>query len=133
MLVTDIADLIVTGGFGTTSNTFKGQMPPDPDTCVVISEYGGSGAHHVFGTNAPDETPRVQVRVRGAAYDYVTPRQTIENIYQSFIVRGAFTVNNVRYQNLDAIAPPFPFDNDENKRWIFAVNFDVLKALSSST
>lgn len=48
------------------TNLFKGSMPASPDTCVVITEYGGSPPVIGFGntTGVAIEYPHVQVRVR---------------------------------------------------------------------
>lgn len=128
MVVDDIASLIATDGFGTLSvDLFRGDLPPSPDGVAAVNEYPGGAAVTFFGTRSINERPRVQILVRGVAYDSQTPRLRIERIYQALMDRGAFTVNSTRYMALEPVQPPFPMGKDDNKRWVYAVNFAVTK------
>lgn len=132
MLADDICSLIVTDGFGTlATNLFKGELPPTPDLCIAVMDYQGGPAVTFFGSLTVNENPRVQVKVRGAADEYDIPRTRIEHIYQAFMDRGAFTVNSTRYLNIGPVQPPFPLGKDDNNRWVFVVNFDVMKERTS--
>ena len=45
---------------------------------------------------------------------------------------GNRTVNGVRYLWVSAVQSPFLMGRDENNRPLIAVNFDVMKALSTA-
>jgi hypothetical protein len=130
MVTDDLVQLIVDDGLGTfATDLFVGGFPVSaPDLCVAVTEYGGPAGVDFFGEVTPTlERPRVQVRVRGEAYDYDGPRTRLELIYQALGARSAFTVNGVRYLDLSPIQTPFPMGKDESNRWMFAVNFEALK------
>lgn len=129
MILDDVIDLIAADGYGVRDSTlFKHLLPDAPDACVVVGEYGGRPGEEIFGEPGPAiEYPRVQVRVRGTAYDYDTPRALAERIYQGFGRRGGFTINTTRYLALTPLQPPYPLDRDAANRYVFAVNLEAWK------
>lgn len=134
MIVDEIAALLDAAGFGTlTVDLVKGAMPDTPDTVLVVGETVGGRGVHVFGEPGPAvEEPGLMIRMRGVKHDYQTPRDRIEAVYQHLSALGAFTAGGVRYLDLTARQPPFPLGKDMNNRWVFSVNFDAQKELSTS-
>lgn len=135
MLEDDLVALIVADGNGTAAtDLFKGDLPPSPDQAVVVSEYQGTGPDTFFNTTSINEHPRVQIKVRGVPHDRAAVRNRIEKIYQAFDNRGAFvTAGGTRYLNIESLHPPFPMEQDKNQRWVFVVNFAVIKERSATT
>lgn len=133
MFGNDLCSLIVTDGNGVYGTSlFLGAMPDAPDVCVVVTESGGWPPLDFFSEASPGlERPRAQVRTRGVAHDYETPRLAAERVARELHARGAFVVNSTRYLDLRMVQTPFPLGKDDNHRWIFAVNMEALKELTS--
>jgi len=134
MLADDMVTLLEAAALGTGGEDLLiGAMPPTPDVMTVITEAGGLQPTHAFSDALPIiEYPRVQVRTRAAPDDYQASRERIEEIYQFFVQRGAETVSGgARYLRWVPIQMPFALGQDDNRRWVFAVNFEVWKEVSS--
>ncbi len=134
MLIDDLLSLLDTANLGTPeTDLFAGALPPSPDTVTVLTEYGGVAPTMVQGQALPViEYPRVQIRTRGAAYDYEAARLRIERVYQFLVARQHETVSGgARYMAWLPVQTPFPIGQDDNHRWIFAVNVEVWKEVSS--
>lgn len=135
MLLTDLAALVVTDGYGTLGTTlFRGALQEDPDAQVAIGEYTGAGPLTTFDEPGGClERPRAQLLVRGPRGDRATPRLLIEQIAQKWVDRGGFTsTDGTRYAAIVPIGSgPYVFKRDDNDRWTFARNFEVWKARTS--
>lgn len=134
MLGDDVLALIEGGGFGTAgTDLLLGAMPDSPDVCTVVTEYGGRGPTFVQGEALPTlEYPRIQLRTRGEALDYDTPREAMEALYQFFAGRAAEAVSGgARYLAWMPQQTPSTLGKDENERWVFVLNLEVWKELSS--
>lgn len=130
MLVDDMVTLFDEQGLGTEAeDIFAGPMPASPNTVLVVTETGGVSPSHVFGQGLPAiEYPRVQIRARGEPDDYRAPRLLIERAYQLLVQRGAETITGgARYLRWVPLQMPFPLGQDDNRRWVMAVNFEVWK------
>jgi hypothetical protein len=134
MLVDDMVTLFAAQGLGTAGTTlFGGLMPATPDTCTVFTESGGITPTRAFGQGLPIiEYPRVQIRTRGPADDHEAARLRCERAYQMLVQRGAEVISGgARYMCWVPIQMPFPLEQDANRRWVFAVNFEVWKEVSA--
>lgn len=121
--------------FGLTIGTdlFLGQMPDEPDTCVVV--YERPGAVH-FNMGAEDgaqhdpslEQPRLQVLVRRANGPLAYPEGS-DLIYA--ITRRLPTVGvaigGTRYIAIEAMGTAGPLDEDKQGRLSFVSNFMVTR------
>jgi len=126
----DIAVFVATtAGLGTVgTDVFKGIMPPTPDVCAAVYEYGGLPPDYALGTaGISQEYPRVQIVVRGAAQDYDGPRDRAETAYQAIAAVANTTVNSVRYQYINPLQAPFFLKRDENDRVYIAFNVEAGK------
>lgn len=135
MLLDDIITILKTGG-STADGTeiYAGFLPEKPDNVIVVYETGGMGPIRAMRA-APGqpvaEQPRIQIAVRGAAYDYATVRTKINAVYKLLEGYGDTTVNGVRYLWIGAVQSPFPLQRDNAQgRPLLAVNFDVTKELT---
>jgi hypothetical protein len=106
------------------------ELPDMPNDAMAVQEYAGARPWHVKGVQAAEiENPRFQILVRSGARNYVGGRQLIEDAY-TFLDGFSGVLSGVEYVSIRAIQSPFPLGRDENGRWRFACNFEVLKALS---
>jgi hypothetical protein len=110
------------------------ELPGVPFACTVITDsIGGQAPRHVFSAaEASFEISRVQISTRGAPHDYLGPRRQIERIYQLLTRQGAQTLSGTRFLDISAIQSPFTVGRDEKLRWVFYVNFEVHKQMSST-
>jgi hypothetical protein len=136
VLLDEIAQILSTGG--TTADGYeihKSYLPEQPDKAVCIYETGGQGPIRAMRSSPGQpvaEQPRIQIVVRASAFDYATARLKINDVYKLLEGFGGQTVSGVRYLWIGAVQSPFPFRRDENSRPLLAVNFDVVKELSTA-
>lgn len=134
MLADDVLVLMAGGGLGTAGeDLIVGAMPDSPDVITVVTEYGGRSGAIAQGEALPViEYPRIQIRTRGEAEDYDTPRNAMEAIYQFFLQRPHETVSGgARYLTWDVQGTPNALGKDGNERWMFSLNIEVWKEVSA--
>jgi hypothetical protein len=133
MLGEDLQDLIEAQGLGTSgTDLLVGGMPPSPDTVTTILETPGMAPSFVKGQALPAiEYPRVQIKQRGGPHDNIAPRLKLERIYQMLMARPAETLNGTKYLAWVPVQSPGVFERDENMRWVFVVNFEAWKEMTS--
>lgn len=136
MLLDDICDLLSSGG--TTSDgtpIYAGLMLEQPDKAVCVYETGGMAPYRAMRGSPGQpvaERPRIQVVARGAQMDYTTPRLKVNDIYRLLEGFGDRSINGVRYLWIGAVQSPFPMGKDNDNRPLIAVNFEVVKELSTA-
>lgn len=132
MLLPELGAFLSTQGIGTLgTDIFLGTLPAEPDNCVALRDYGGLAPEHDLGTDhLRYEFPRVQVLVRNT--DYVTGHMKAFDIVGDFEAIQDSTLSGVRYRCVDSLQSPFCLKQDENRRWVFACNYQVAKAISTS-
>jgi hypothetical protein len=131
-LLDDLADLLSTGGV--TTQIYRGFMPEKPDEAVQLVETGGIGPVHAMASApglAVEERASVQIVRRSATYQRA--RASMNVIFRLLDGAGDRTVNGTRYLWIEAIQSPFALGQDETGRTLVACNFNVCKALSTST
>lgn len=141
MLGDDIADLLSTSGVGTVgTDIYVGDLPDNVDTGIAVRETGGVFSLHTYGPGpsgafgagaAVIERPRVQVMSR--ATSYATARARIGDAFNVLDGRSQRTINGVTYYSIYAVQSPIDIGRDQNDRQRFTANFDIQKAVSSST
>lgn len=131
-LLDDLADLLSSGGVTTT--TYKGFLPELPDDALLLSETGGlPPVHAMSGSagNAVEERPSVQVMRRSPVYNRARAEMNvIVKLLDGF---GDRSINGTRYLWIAAKQSPFPLPTDASGRFLQVCNFDIAKALSTST
>ena len=119
----------LTGG----TNLFYGIMPPTPDLCVALFEYGSTPPEITVGATVIGfEDPRIQVRVRGVKDDYDTPRLLLNKIVEALVKIQEQTLSGTQYHAVLPKQSPFMLLMDDNFRLTFACNFEVTKDWSST-
>jgi hypothetical protein len=137
VLLDDIADYLSSGGMGTVGSAlFKGYMPEAPDDAIAVYETGGGFPIHAMNGSAGQakvERPRVQVVVRSAEDEYAVARQRAHNIFVLLDGLPDRDINGTRYKWGQAVQSPFMLGRDSQRRPLIACNYDLIKALSTST
>lgn len=114
-----IAQNIVEGATGWECKL--GDEPETPDEVVTIFDSAGLPPIMAFGTEAADvPRARYQIRVRGAAFDYATPRAKIGEIMTALQKTNVTT--DLCLMLVDS--NPIPLGKDGSNRHILVVNFD---------
>ena len=132
MLLAELGAYLATEGVGTVgTDIFYGTLPATPEACVALFEYGGIAPEHNLGTTALRyEMPRVQVLTRHGTY--LTGIKKAQDVTNAFAAIANSTISEVYYLHVEPLQSPFLLDRDQNDRWIFACNYQVRKAVSSS-
>jgi hypothetical protein len=113
------------------TNVFLGILPASaPDACILLTEYQGAGSIRTSGGVAIEQ-PRLQILIRDT--DYQEARKTSEEIYRLLDGQMNETINGVRYQKIEAQAPPSILDRlgnvDQGERYRIVTNFAIMKEL----
>ena len=103
------------------TDIFLGQMPDQPDSCIVLFEYAGSPPDlHWNG-----EYPGLQVRVRNKSY--AAGRAKIKEVVTELHGVHELTLNGTRYLLIKARGSPEVLKRDNNNRVELFVNFEIIK------
>lgn len=134
MVLLELVTWLASDGIGTAAtDLFYGSLDDTPDAQVCLFEYPGLPNEPVMGgTTVRLEFPNVHVEVRGVKDDYDGPRLKIQQVVASFTKIGDQVLSGVQYGAVMALQPAFHLKRDENGRHIFACNFRVQKAFSTS-
>jgi hypothetical protein len=103
--------------FGT--DLFIGEIPPEPNECVVVFDTGGSPSepHYTY------ERPTVQIRVRGERGGYVVAYDLINAVRNTLNGQSNVSVNTSRYVGIWQQGDVSFVAWDDNQRPLFTVNF----------
>lgn len=139
MVASDLVDYMSSQGLGTVAtNLWDGEIP-EGQTGLGVRETGGIFPEHTFsegptGIGTPVarvERPRVQVLARFAVY--ATARAKMQDAFNVLDGLRARTINGTLYQWVSAVQSPFDMGRNANQQSEWACNFDVVKAVSTST
>jgi len=132
MVLDELVTYLAADGLGlvAATNLFYGAMPATPDLVVVLYEYPGMSSLAIGQNTISIEWPNIHVEVRGAQNDYATPRALLHSIVASFTKIGDQTLSGTRYGGVIAKQPPFRLGQDDDNRYLFACNFQVMKDFS---
>jgi len=132
VLLADLGTFIADAGHGVEgSDLFLGTMPSDPSECCALIEYSGEpplrtqneGSAHSSAQGG--ERPRVQLLCRSAEYE--TGRSLVQAITETLDAVRNETIEGTWYTRIAAIQSPFLVERDENDRYVFACNFQIVK------
>lgn len=136
MILPELSAFLVTQGIGTANVTiFENFMPPTPNSCVTLAEYGGRMDADVRAFGSAElvrEYPRVQALVRGEPDDYVTARLKAQDVVRALSRVMVTTLTGVVWLTSTPLQAPFVLKRDESRRYVFAVNFEFFKNISTS-
>jgi hypothetical protein len=109
------------------ANLFLGMMPNSPDLCVAVYEkVGNTPVEHLRDGGVSLERVRIQVLVRGARDDYVTPRDLslqVRGVLQSVVDQSLSGISVMRIQS-DAWIGPMASESDD--RPMFSAQFRAI-------
>jgi hypothetical protein len=109
------------------SNLFIGIMPSNPNLVISLTQYAGD----VVETQASGiqlHRPSLQVRVRGVAEDYATPLARITAIQNKLAAVSNQTLSGIYFLRVRPITSIIAIGQDENLKYEFTCNFEVLYA-----
>jgi Bacteriophage minor capsid protein len=123
-------------GLGVLSETlFLDGFPQDapgastPDLIAALVETPGFPPDSIHNTPAPSrEHPVVQLLVRGAPYDYVTPRQWAQQIWMALGSIRNMTLSGVFYLTVRPLQSVSKLRNDDYARRIVTAQFRIDKS-----
>ena len=102
----------------------KGKMPDLPDAVLTVYEYPGLRPSAGFGEpGLSEETPGIQITVRGAANDYEGPRAVIERAHRRMLEIQAKALGGADFRMVTAQGSPAPLKVDANQRNIFTCSY----------
>lgn len=134
MLLDDIGDYLTSASVASSAALFRAFMPPEPNDVVVVYETPGMAAAHGFNANAGQavaEYPHVQVVVRSTSYE--AARVVAHRAWVKLDGLPTRTINGVQYHWAHALQSPFLMQRDEQARVYLACNYEVAKALSTTS
>lgn len=131
LLALDLRDYLASGQGET---VIAGRLPTDPPRAIGVRETGGMPSSHTMSSGpgqAVMEWPTVQVFSRAATYQ--ASAQIAQNVHGLLDGLRARIINGTWYHWVEAMQQPFFLEDDENGRPIFACNYLIAKARSTST
>jgi hypothetical protein len=108
--------------FGT--NLFIASEPATPNDCVTVYDTSGSMARALDRDNKLYFSS-VQVRVRD--HDYREGWDKINDIREYLDAKVGTTQNETLYVMIRATSDPQFLTRDENQRFIFSINFEIIR------
>jgi len=135
MVLDELATHCAANGIGTPGfDLFYGILPPDPDVCTALFEYGGMPSEPNTGSGGTVNRlvfPRIQVLTRGIKDDYDGPRIRAEQVVTLFTAILNQNIAGVRYLAVTPLQEPFPLRRDDNFRIETVCNYQVYKEPST--
>ena len=123
--ITSVANYLTSNSYGTQgTNLFIGQMPDTTVLTAVLTEYDG-GVVETHASGIALYQPSLQVRVRGAAEDYTTPRARIVAIQTLLSGVTGNTLSGVTFLRIRPLGSIIALGQDDRLRWEFTANFEV--------
>ena len=109
------------------TSAFYAPMPEDaPDGSIAMVLFDAGPPEHDLGAGVTRlEFPQVQGSVRHAVYD--TGRAQIDALVAALVAIVNQSVGGVGYRSVSVLSGPRLLKRDANLRWVFTVNFDVMK------
>jgi hypothetical protein len=100
-----------------------------PDLVAALVETPGFPSESIHNTPAPSrEHPVVQLLVRGAPYDYSTPRQWAQDIWMALGSIRNTTLSGVFYLSVHPMQSVSKLRNDDYARRIVTAQFRIDKS-----
>jgi hypothetical protein len=129
-VLAELGAFLVTQGLGVLDSTlFLGTLPPDQTegtVIVALREYPGLEGVMGFGSaGIKEETPGIQVIVRGDPNSYAPVRAKAELVYRALATVEAQSLSGTFYHSIHPRQPPSDIlGKDENQR--VRISFNVL-------
>lgn len=136
MVLDELGIHLQTLGLGILAETlFLDGLPQDapgmatPDLVAALVETPGFPSESIHNTPEPSrEHPVVQLLVRGAPYDYATPRQWAQQIWMALGSIRNTALSGVFYLTVHPLQSVFKLRNDDYARRIVTAQFRIDKS-----
>lgn len=109
------------------TDLFIGIMPSNTNLVISLTQYGGD-IIETQATGIQLNRPSLQVKVRGVAEDYATPLARITAIQNKLAAVSNQTLTGIPFLRIRPITSIISLGQDENLRYEFTCNFEVLYA-----
>lgn len=124
--IKSVADYLASQSLGVEGTSlFIGMMPDTNSTTVLLTEYSGSTAE-TQAAGIQIYKPMLQVRVRGAKEDYLTPQTRILAIQTALTSLGDTTLYGTHFLSIRPEGTIISLGQDNNLRFDFSVNLEVI-------
>jgi hypothetical protein len=123
----DIKDILAGNsslGLEYATNLFIASEPASPDECVTIYDTSGSMARALDADNKVYYSS-IQVRVRN--YDYEEAWDKVNDIREYLDANVGLKQGGTTYVSIRATSDPQFLERDENERFIFIINFEIIR------
>lgn len=127
MVLDQLATYLQAAGCGTPgTNLFYPEMPDSPDLCLQLVTFPSEPQEMVLGSRTVHlENMRLQAIQRAATFD--AGWNAIKAVEAALVLIVNTTLSGVRYLSVSSGREPSPVGRDENQRWLFTADFDVMK------
>jgi len=123
--VNSVADHISSNSLGTQgTNLFIGMLPDNDSLSILLTEYDGSYTE-TFAAGIALSVPSLQIRVRGAAEDYVTPRARLVALVTLLQAVSNQTLGGIQFLRIKPTSTILSMGQDARLRYEFSANFEV--------
>lgn len=113
------------------SNWFINWLPSEPGTAASITETGGLPPAHTFGGDLPKyENQRVQVMCRSTSS--TRARANMNDAWFQLQEVANESLSSRSWLRASAVQSPFSLGQDEQGRWLFACNFEAVRATTAA-
>lgn len=113
------------------TNLFYNWLPSEPGTAASIIETGGLAPAYTFAGDLPKfENQRVQVMCRSTSS--TRARANMNDAWFQLQEVANETLSSRSWLRVAAVQSPFSVGQDEQGRWLFAANFDCVRATTAA-
>lgn len=131
----DLGDRLTSQAVATQgTDLFLGILPSTPDEVTALLLGPGGPPTRAMGAgpgNALVERPHVQCLGRSARGDGALKRA--QDVFFALDGLGALKINSVQYLSVVALQSPFEVGRDEAGRYLYSVNFEVVRVPATSS
>lgn len=127
--ISENIDWAVYGSIKSGGNISLNQLSEAPDDCIGIGEYPGKRPRTVNGHNDTEDRwrmdfPSVQVQVRSK-----NQTEVIDRAYEIYGLLNDIqvTIRGTHYTKIHAKENPAFLSKDKNGRWVYKINFEIIK------
>ena len=120
----ELVNLLAANGLGEYEvDLFLNFLPETPVVCGSVFETAGAAPTAGFGVQGiQHESPAVQIRFRGEAFDVEGPRVKAHTAYRLCMTQWGVVLSGTKYLTLKPMQSPYILERDGNNRVVWAFN-----------
>ena len=131
-LLEDVGVYLQQQGLGTIAVTlFYGGHPDTPDDELTLFEYSGP-APEFENSEEPFAWERPSLQLASRAVDPLTARNFVRNAWSVLIpLKNVWLIDDqgkkTRYREINPLQSPYQVGRDDNRRFLWVANFQIVK------